>query len=380
MNNIIDYVKEYGDKTCFDREFCEVDALVLSQLAYFRFDKLIPPLFEQSSQDMSSVRFCDIYKVMDPEYVYMRELCPEENGQLAKALAESKRFSNMTCNYFLSDTRISQNMQFAAMTFRLEGALPIVVFRGTDRTFVGWKEDFNMAFSKPYAGAFMASRYVSVVAEKLSGDFMVAGHSKGGNLAAFSAMNSPKTIRQRITDIYSFDGPGFRPEILQEYDYEAIASRVRKFMPKSSLVGIVLEGCQDYVTVKSHAVGGAFQHNPYRWCIEECEFVREEELKKKSQIMHKSLNDWIMELDESQIELLISTLFGILESTDVQNIPDLLDNWKLSLKAVKASALGISQEDRKQLRKILKMLLEAIHKSLMEQIQEQRGENGIKPV
>lgn len=380
MNNIIDYIKEYGEKTCHDREFCEVDALILSQLAYFRFDKLIPPLFEQSSMDMPSVKLSDIYKAVDPEYVYKKVLCSLENEQLLKAMAESRRFADMTCNYYLSDTRVASNMQFAAMTFRMEGALPIVVFRGTDRTFVGWKEDFNMAFSKPYAGAFMASRYVAAVAERLSGDFMVAGHSKGGNLAAFSAMNSAKNIRQRITDIYSFDGPGFRPEILKEYNYDAIASRVRKFLPKSSLVGIVLEGSQDYVTVKSHAVGGALQHNPYRWCVEGCEFVKEEDIKKKSHIVHKSLNEWIMELDESQIELLISTLFGILESTEEQNIPDLLDNWKTSLRAVKTSALGISKEDRKQLRTIIRMLLEAIYKSLMEQIQEQRDENGIKPV
>ena len=69
MNNIIDYIKEYGEKTCHDREFCEVDALILSQLAYFRFDKLIPPLFEQSSMDMPSVKLSDIYKAVDPEYV-----------------------------------------------------------------------------------------------------------------------------------------------------------------------------------------------------------------------------------------------------------------------------------------------------------------------
>ena len=97
----------------------------------------------------------------------------------------------------------------------------------------------------PVWGSF----YVGKVAERYKGDFMVAGHSKGGNMAAFSAMNSPKEVRERITDIYSFDGPGFRPEILEEYNYRAIASRVHKFLPKSSLVGIVLEWLADSIII-----------------------------------------------------------------------------------------------------------------------------------
>lgn len=379
MNSIIDYVNEYGDRTCVDREFCEADALVLCQLSYFKWDKLIPPLFAETEQDLESVLLKDICENIDAEYVYKHELFPEDNERLIQSMVKSPRFMNMKCNYYLSDTRVAENMQFAAMTFRMEGALPLIVFRGTDGTIVGWKEDFHMAFSKPYAGAYMASRYVGKVAERYKGDFMVAGHSKGGNMAAFSAMNSPKEVRERITDIYSFDGPGFRPEILAEYNYNAIASRVHKYLPKSSLVGIVLEGSKDYVTIKAHAVGGALQHNPYKWCTSENGFVEEEEIKKKSQIMHKSLNDWIMELDEEDIALVIDSVFDVLESADVQHFPEILKNRKTTLKAMKNTALGIDKEKRKKIRKIIGMLLEAIYKTLVEQRQEQK-ETGIKPV
>lgn len=377
MNNIIDYINEYGDKTCTDREFCEADALVLSQLSYFKWDKLIPPLFDEPGQDLPGVVLKDICKDIDGEYVYKHELYPEENERLIQSMAHSPRFRNMRCNYYLSDTRVAENMQFAAMTFRMEGALPIVVFRGTDGTIVGWKEDFYMAFSKPYAGAFMASRYVSSVAERLPGDFMVAGHSKGGNMAAFSAMNQEKPVRERITDIYSFDGPGFRPEILAEYDYNAIASRVHKYLPQSSLVGIVLEGAKDYVTVKSHAVGGVFQHNPYKWVTADKGFVTEDDIKKKSQIMHKSLNEWVMELEEDDIALVIDFIFDVLESAEVQNLPEILENKRASLKAMKDTAFGIDKEKRKKIKKIVKMLLEAIYKALIEQRQDQK-ETGLK--
>ena len=380
MNNIIDYVREYGDKTCAEQAFCEADALVLSQFSYFKLDKTVPPLFEQIEQDMPGVVLADIYKDIDIEYVCKQELYPEENEQLLEAMVSSKRYSTMICNYYLSDTRIADDMQFAALTVQLEGALPIVVFRGTDGTVVGWKEDFNMAFSKPYAGAFMAVRYVAMVAERLSGKFMVAGHSKGGNLSAFSVMGSDERIRQRITDIYSFDGPGFRPEILEEYDYNAISSKVHKFLPKSSLVGIVLEGSKDYVTIKSHAVGGVFQHNPYKWCIDGYGFVEENDIQKKSQIMHNSLNEWIMELDETDISLMIEILFGIIESTNEQTILEIKDNWKDALHVMVSTAHEIDGEKKKRLKRIIKVLIETIVKCLKEQIQEQKQEHGSKPV
>ncbi|MCR5799786.1 MAG: DUF2974 domain-containing protein [Lachnospiraceae bacterium] len=370
-NNIIHYVREYGDKTCEERPFCEADALVLSQFIYFRWDKNVPcigPDFavKDDKADEDGVRLADIYSAVDAEHVYRQELYPVENGQLLEAMAKSKRFGDMICNYYLEDTDVVREMQFAAMYVHMKGALPAILFRGTDGTIVGWKEDFNMAFSRPVAGQLMAAEYVNKIAGRITGDFVTAGHSKGGNLAAFSAMSAHRGIRERIHAIYSFDGPGFRPEILEEYDYASIASRVKKFLPHSSLVGIVLEGCEDYVTVKSIALGGVFQHNPYRWVVDGCDFIREDKISVKSKIIHKSLNEWVMKLDEKQIELLVGTLFGILESTDEEDIPGMLENWKSSLISMKDTALGLDSESRKELRRIIKALLEDIHKAAVE--------------
>lgn len=380
MSNIIDYVNEYGEKTCVDREFCEADALVLSQLAYFKWDKLIPPLFDESGSDMPDVMLKDICRDMDTEYVYGHGNFPEDDARLLQSMAHSPRFMNMACNYYLADTRVAENMQFAAMTFRLEGALPIIVFRGTDGTLVGWKEDFYIAFTKPYAAAFMSSRYVSSVAERLGGDFMISGHSKGGNMATFAAMNQEKPIRERITDVYCFDGPGLRPEVLEEYNYSAIASRMHKFLPKSSLVGVVLEGATDYVTVKCKGVGGLWQHNPYTWCTSGDGFVTEEDIKKGSQIVHKSLNGWLMDLEEDDISLVIESLFEVLESTEAKRIPEILDNKLNSLKAMKDTVQGIDKEKRDKIKKVMKMLLEEVYRCLMDQIKDQKQETGIKPL
>lgn len=358
VKNIINYVKEYGKKTCIEYPFCETDALVLSRFVYFRWAKSVPMLLE----DTEGVRLADIYENIDKEYVYKNELYPEDDGGLLDAMAKSVRFGSMRCNYYSEQTDEGIVMQFGAMLCQMEGALPVILFKGTDRTLVGWKEDFYMAFSKPISGQRVAAWYLNEVAGKFEGKFIVAGHSKGGNLAAFSSMAAFPEIKNRIDAIYSFDGPGFRPEILESYGYNEIADKVKKYMPSTSLVGIVLEGSKDYTAVKCDAVMGALAHNPYKWIIENGTFVEVLDIGMKSHIMHKSLNEWIMELDEEQLEQVVNNLFGILESTDEADFGSIMANWRSASAKMRRTIAHMDKEQRKNILAIVKALLEEIRK------------------
>ncbi len=84
--------------------------------------------------------------------------------------------------------------QFSAATFILEDGTIYVAFRGTDETIVGWKEDFNMAFLSPVPGQALSVKYLNVVTERFHNPFYVGGHSKGGNLAVYSAMNCEAVV------------------------------------------------------------------------------------------------------------------------------------------------------------------------------------------
>ena len=97
-------------------------------------------------------------------------------------------------------------MQFAAVTMLLPGGTLAVAFRGTDDSFVGWKEDFNMAFRYPVPAQRAACEYVCAVARLWRGPMVLLGHSKGGNLAVYAAMNAPEPVQRRVT------GCTLRPE------------------------------------------------------------------------------------------------------------------------------------------------------------------------
>ncbi len=359
MKNIIDYIHEYGNREFDDLPFNEVDALILSQFSYFRWDNIIPDLLD----DSEGIPLIKMAKKADPDHVYKKELYPLENEKLLNAMLETKRFREMVCNFYTTKTNEDVQIQFAAFTCFLKGSLPVIVFRGTDGTVVGWREDFNMAFSRPVAGQRLASLYVNQVALRIKGDFIVAGHSKGGNLAAFSAMSAVKGVRERIREIYSFDGPGFRKEILEEYDYKAVSARIKKYMPESSIVGILLEGTNDYITVKSRAVSGALQHNPYSWEVKDYSFETAKAIKRSSVIMHRSMNSWVMELDERQLGMFVDTLFDVISASGAKDIPQIASDKKNWVMAVRKAAQNLDEDKRENFINIMKELFDAVYKN-----------------
>ena len=158
--------------------------------------------------------------------------------------------SNCGFNIALADIRLNHyidlisdkwEMQFSAVTAYLADGLTHVLFRGTDETMIGWKEDFNMAFMTPVPAQVKAVDYLHYAAERIRGGFSVGGHSKGGNLAVYSAMKCSRLVRERITSIYSQDGPGFTKETLEDGDFDAIKDRIQKYVPHSSIIGMLFQ-------------------------------------------------------------------------------------------------------------------------------------------
>lgn len=357
MRNVIDYINEQGGKSFSELPWNEADSVMMAMFSYFRWDGIVPD-FEEEAEAVSLTEM--IKRIEDPEHVYGQiKYMAEDNGKMLEAMAKSVRYGNMSCNYYAERTCEAEETQFAAFTCFPEGELPIVVYRGTDGTLVGWKEDFNMAFSRPITGHYLSSIYFNHVATLINGDIRIAGHSKGGNLAVFAAMSATTTIRSRIKDVYAFDSPGFRPEITKLYKYDGIAERVRKYMPTGSVVGVVLESSDDYTSVVSHAIGGAFQHNLYTWEIEGNSIKKAENLRKTSKYFNKSINQWVMQLDEEQYQMFVDTMFDAAGASGAKTIAEINErkvNW---LAGVAKMTQGMDKTQRDNILVILKELITA---------------------
>lgn len=351
--NIIDYLNEYADVSLKDEPMNDVDSLVLCQFAYLKFDGLVPAVTE----NVRPVSLQQLYEHPDYEKLYGDERYEKNNRALFEAMLKCERFRNMKLNCYINiiENQADFETQFSAVTFLLEDGTMYVAYRGTDENIVGWKEDFNMAFLSPVPGQEFAVKYLNMVTKQLPRDFYIGGHSKGGNLAVYAAMNCFPQAQQRILKIYSMDGPGFRPEVLEKCDFGRIEERTCKILPHSSLVGMLFEKDIRYQVVESRTFGLA-QHNPFTWLVQDGQFVTVSDIYETRRFMDNTLNEWILSLDERSLRTFVDTLFQILSASESDNLIDFTANLKRSMTGVLGAVKGLDEDTQNALKQTVKSL------------------------
>ncbi len=375
---IIDYLKEYADVSLKDEPMNDVDSLVLCQFSYLKFDGLVPLVTENGR----SVSLQQLYEHPNYEKLYGDERYEKENRALFEAMRKCVRFRNMKLNCYINiiEAQADFETQFSAVTFLLEDGTMYVAFRGTDETMVGWKEDFNMAFLSPVPGQEFAVKYLNMVTARLPRDFYVGGHSKGGNLAVYAAMNCYPQARDRIRKIYSMDGPGFRPEVLEKCDFGQIEERTCKILPHSSLVGMLFEKDIRYQVVESRTFGLA-QHNPFTWLVKDGHFVTVSDIYESRRFMDDTLNEWILSLDEQSLRTFVDTLFQILAASESDNLIDFTANLKRSMTGILGAMKDLDEDTQKGLKQAVKALFEIgglrIRQELKNRAQKREGKGSL---
>lgn len=339
MGNIIDYV--LTEKRSFlDHPFSEVDSLVLSQSAYLHYGKYVPAELSRN-MDLSLADICVRHHEAD---LLERVGSAKNNARLIEALGESPRFGPLRAIYHVDAFDSSAVEQFSATTFLLPDGSAYVAFRGTDVTFVGWREDFNMAFITPIPAQTESVRYLHNVAGFLaSRPLRVGGHSKGGNLAVYSSMSIPKDRQSLIMDIYSHDGPGFNENILLGEGFRRIQCRIHKTLPRSSVIGMLLQHQEAYRIVESTR-SGIMQHDPFSWEIEDGEFVYADDLSQSAAYVNNSLSDWLSSLTLEQRETFVDALFSVLDATGAVQFKDLKTDWQVKARAAMSAMKNVDKD------------------------------------
>ena len=207
MANILDYLDWRGDLTLAERGFNEVDNLLMAELCFLDFSGIVPADFSAPVFLPDAMRQYDAARPQET----MGVLVPEQIPELGHKMAASRRFSDLTLCAYVSRTDEETQTQFSALTILLPDKTAYIAFRGTDDTIVGWKEDFNLAFLPVVPAQKMAAEYLSAAAAALpSHPLRVGGHSKGGNLAVYSAVFCGEAVQNQLMRVYNNDGPGFR--------------------------------------------------------------------------------------------------------------------------------------------------------------------------
>lgn len=353
MGTVLDYLKEYGGCSFREAPFTEVDSLALCQLSYLKFDGLVPDISRYSrSVTLKSLKEHPGYEGLFADVRYA-----DANRALIEGMLSGRRFRDMKLNCYVNVIEKKWETQFSALTCFLDDGTVYVAYRGTDETIVGWKEDFNMAFLSPVPGQEYSVDYLNFVGDRTQCPLYVGGHSKGGNLAVYSSMNCRPQVRNRIQRIYSLDGPGFRPEVLENCGYEMIADRVTKILPHSSLVGMLFESDMRFQVVESKTFGLA-QHDPYTWLVEGDHLKHVNDLYERRKRMDNTLNTWILSLDEDQLRTFVDTLYQVISASEAEDLIQLTAEWKKSMNRIVAALKEVDGETVKILKSVIRSLFE----------------------
>ena len=353
MSTIFDYLDHVTYDSIYDRPFKELDVLALTELTYLPFNRIVP----QGDTTNIEVLLSDTAALVDRTTNF---IVTDQHLQLVDELATSKRFKNIKLLNYVDEYDPDVQKQFAAMTYRLTMDVYLVVFRGTDDTLIGWKEDFHMTYMDHVPAQQRAASYLQhVMKEFPKGRFLVAGHSKGGNLAAYACSYLPDYLFERVDAIYSYDAPGLNKAIIETEGYQRTSPKIHRFVPQGSIVGMMLEVPEPATIVKSRAFGGFAQHDTFTWMVEKDGFVTLDQTSPDSQQMDQTLKQWVQEVPDSQLKIFFDTFFGLFLDAGITSINDLMNLKNFSkIKEIFQNAQDLDPTEREMLERLAKQLLD----------------------
>lgn len=352
--NCLDYLEERGHLPFSQAPFCIIDSLILSVCAYAPLEGVLPGL---SAQEALPFRQAVDRLTTQAGWDHTGVLMADQIPRLVVRTAESPRFAQVRLGCCESILDEETGTQFAALTWFLPDGTLYLSFRGTDDSLVGWKECFRMAFTFPIPAQKLAENYLAQVAARHPGKLRLGGHSKGGNLAVWAAVHAQPMVRRRILRVDSHDGPGFTRDLTGTPAYQALAKRIRIFVPQSSLVGALLHQDRHCQVIRSHGSGTVGQHDPFSWEVEGTQYRL---LPRRSAFGRKSVGTvhaWLAAMSPQEQEEFVEILFHLLAAGHAKTLTDitsaLADNALSIAKAYKALDRATRREIHSYLRRML---------------------------
>lgn len=320
MSNYIDYVKWRGDLTFDQVEMNEVDITMFSMF----------PLIDLSSA--LSVDEVETLKDVYEEYVNSGKrkeslglIIPDEVVDLLEVCAKSERFSSVIFKDYVRNIDKYNVSQFAALTAETD-KVRIIAFSGTDDTVVGWEENFTMMTRRSIPAQRLALHYVE---SKIKDDKInyVIGHSKGGNLAMYSYVHSPKRIRDLIKRVYSLDGPG---TMFEDWS-EKTDGKIVEIVPQDATIGRIFNHYGTIKVVHSTHVG-INQHDAFSWSVNKDGYVEDKQTC-ACETVENTMREIIVSLDDEQRLMFVDSITRILRYAQAHTLTELDKNKSSLLKA-----------------------------------------------
>jgi len=313
MSNLIDYLEKVKELT-FDQEPLNIlDKVCINEIGYLTYEKWL------SASDLKETINLHDYaegKDLNLDYSFM---VTKERVDLAEAMVRSRRFAGLNLSDYCSVLDKEVEKQFAAMIFSLpELDYQQIVFRGTDDSVIGWKEDFQLTYSREIPAHRSAMAFLEKHLPNLS------DHIEGGNLALYSAVQSSTVLREQIAELLLLDSPGFMKPLLEKPSYQELKAKMTVIRPQESVVGVMLYWDKVAKLVAADGIGIA-QHNVLLWQVdlETNDFVYEDQPTDLSQRLKETFQEWIETLPNQELKQVCDLFFDTILDSGIESLDDI---------------------------------------------------------
>lgn len=317
MATVLKFVETFKDKTFAEVPLCEADIIVGSLFSYASFEKTKE--YERHSLANHTCRVSVFNKPKTLDKMSENYLNPKDFKKFLEPILSFKRYKNLQIGYiknFFSEKRTMQFFTFTIFTKNYN----VIFFRGTDISLLGWEENFNMILEDRIPSQVAAKKYVKEISQLNTRPIIIAGHSKGGNLAYYSYFNSNQNVKDRIAAVYNFDGPSFFKD---KYDYSEFNKKLFKFVPSDDVIGIVFERSDRYIPISTKKKSLS-AHDLLTWNFSKKSQYKELERRKSLTLTSKTfqitLNIWLKKLTKVEIKELIDFIIGIATCNQMKDL------------------------------------------------------------
>ena len=345
MANINDYLDWRGDiPITAGTKFNEVDSMILARFSYLIFDKI------KLSDEETIESISNKMKIFDNE-----EFRYNGDKDLITKLGNSERFKEMIVTDFVQIDDKENEKQFGAITIHISDNEMYISYIGTNSTIYGWKEDFNMSFMDNVPCQIAGKNYLEKLGKKYPEKrIRVGGHSKGGNVAIYSAITACNDIQKRIIKVYNYDGPGFNKKIIENIINKEIISKIETYIPQDSVIGRILEHKEKCEVVLSEEKG-ILQHDIYSWQIMRDDVIKLENVTSTSDLINETISHWLQTTTTEQRKIFMDGIFELFYSTKANTFGEISKNLSSNIFIILKTYKNISEEDKKTITEMLKL-------------------------
>ncbi len=361
---MLDYLAWRGDVPFETSPWNEIDGLLIATLSYLNFHGGRDP----KGWTLEEMARIDLLQEGTTNSFAGRKKAFE-------GMAKSARFGACRLHHAIALTDAEIGMQFSALCLDLPDGTTCVAFRGTDNTLIGWREDFDMAYTTRVPAQEAAALYLVRAAALSKRPLRLVGHSKGGNLAVYAAAMAPAKVQKRIEGIWSYDGPGMNRETSQTEGFLRIKDKIHSYIPQTSIIGLLMDYYEPYTVVRSTA-SGISQHDPMSWAVYGPQFRTMKAVDKTAVVVRDTLHEWLQNSTPEQRAAFVDTLFSMVESTKATRISDLTSEKLRSILTMVGSRKEVDPETRKIFTRLVGQAVSLGFGNMIDWVRGRRDEGG----